>query len=165
MEKLKIEFNKLDMKFESTINDLTMHYKGLFQMPLPPFWLFLTLMNAATDIDEIWMGYVLRDDAISYLNELQDLFGAIKPFLHNNNIELKFPLSKISKKEIGDELPNVLFKEIVYCEYPSLKDGEYKPCGDCESCGKHQYYFDKNNDIQNEMNYNIVNEQVKKENV
>jgi hypothetical protein len=91
-----------------------------------PIWLFA--MNfTGCDYDEIQVGYVANDDAISYLDKIKETYKAMNWFYNDTEkrAELTFPISQVTKYEILQTLP-YKYKELVYsCENPFVLD-EYR---------------------------------------
>jgi 7-cyano-7-deazaguanine synthase in queuosine biosynthesis len=92
----------------------------------PTIWFFaIQYMN---EHDEIHMGYVLNDDAISYLDDFKKYYKSMD-FLFYKDYKrplLKFPLIKHMKEEIVKELPEKYFKHTFTCENPSLSDEKFE---------------------------------------
>jgi 7-cyano-7-deazaguanine synthase in queuosine biosynthesis len=102
----------------------------------PLVWAFCGLL-AGNNIDKVAIGYVLGDDAISYIPDLVAFRNAISQFC-NPLPELCFPLIKHHKKNVYDWLHAPLRKLAVWCENPSDKD--FKHCGKCNACRDHKFY-------------------------
>lgn len=86
-------------------------------------------------ISEIRLGYVVGDDAVSYIDDIKALFKAIRPLVDSDDLdgpELKFPLIKTKKIKIWENLPKDLRQMISVCENPRKQ----KHCGDCVPCRK-----------------------------
>lgn len=82
--------------------------------------------------DEVAISYVMNDDAISFLGDIQSLWKAHNPFFaHAGKLPpLKFPLSKEQKFNLFNELPPVLIPHLTWCE--SAFDMDF--CGCCTPC-------------------------------
>jgi 7-cyano-7-deazaguanine synthase in queuosine biosynthesis len=82
--------------------------------------------------EEVAIGYVLRDCAISFLKDIRNIWKSFG-YLHEANkiSPLVFPLIKQIKSELKLWLPSELYEMISFCEFP---DEEGKPCGVCTSC-------------------------------
>lgn len=108
-----------------------------------PLWITGLLYNQNHGVDELQIGYVMGDDAISYLEDIQSVY---KVFNKLNDCPLKklvFPLKKNNKYDMGHDLPQQYKNFIVSCEAPDNEkevdsDGilQYTPCGICVPCGK-----------------------------
>lgn len=148
----------------SRLGDIGMNDCNL-EMAQPPIWLFF-LASSSGNYDEIHLGYILNDCAISYLKEIENAFKAIYVFNKNKNIpKMKFPLIKTHKQQILNDLPKKYKKLTVTCENPRVKferdtylkmcsydfivDVEYKECGDCDTCEKKKKYCDSDIPLRN----------------
>lgn len=106
---------------------------------IPAIWWALD-----TQIDEVQLGYVCNDDAISYLPEIVSLYSGIAPFINGFNEQLPpltFPLIKYKKTWLKEWLPCEYFKLTVWCESPS---GEGTPCGNCSPCRRRKNELNEN---------------------
>lgn len=94
--------------------------------------------------DHVMIGYVMSDQALSYLDDLQSYWQAGEVF-HDydcgNYPELSFPITKLHKHDIMAYLhkchPELDYHH-VYCENPKIR-GEEKiiiACKECPSCKK-----------------------------
>lgn len=92
---------------------------------------YLTLPNYSyRKIDKFALGYVMNDDALSYLDELRNIFKTLNDFAESE-IELIFPIIKCHKMVMYNELPDILRNNITWCD----KNEEIlDPCGSCVSC-------------------------------
>lgn len=111
----------------------TSNWMPLLQMPI---WISAVMSTTPHDVQDICIGYVMNDCAISYLNELQALMKTYATKLCQPNFpKIKFPLSKINKEEIHNNILGELKQFVVWCEMPNKEsDGTFKPCGRCVSC-------------------------------
>jgi hypothetical protein len=104
-----------------------------------PIWIFTLLYCQSLDVDEIQIGYVMNDDAISYLSDIEKMYYSYQPVFDKMK-PIAFPLTKHSKNTMAHELPPQYMSLIVSCENPSItgnKSGkfiEYEPCGCCAPC-------------------------------
>jgi 7-cyano-7-deazaguanine synthase in queuosine biosynthesis len=123
-------------------------YSG-FPLQQPIVWMmgaaaFINKNNTPPEIDEIQLGYVMEDHALSWLNEIKNLFKAIMgmsmiPHHLINGKKYKlpkitFPMIKLSKYDVYGSVQNncpSIFKLCVTCETP-MEDGT--ACGHCHSC-------------------------------
>lgn len=76
------------------------------------------------------LGYVMNDDAISFLEEFRAINTALNG-LRQEPVEIEFPLSKTSKSTIIGRINSKLMEHVVWCESASETE---KPCGRCTSC-------------------------------
>lgn len=88
------------------------------------------ILLMAGEYDNIAIGYVMNDDAISWLNELKTLLESYRPFVYVFP-ELLTPLTKMRKQEIWNSLNDGLKKHVTWCEN---KDKILTSCGQCSSC-------------------------------
>lgn len=111
-----------------------------------PVWIYAAQFIQSYDLDEIQIAYVMNDDAISYLDDLQTLYKAYHALSHGEKeqIPLAFPLVKTSKKQILDGLPVKYRKHLWSCELPQSvgteEEPRYVPCnGECHPCRRYRY--------------------------
>lgn len=109
-----------------------------------PTWLF-TLQFMRGDYDELAIGYVMNDDAISYLNEIEAWYKAGRPFSkceEERDAKLVFPLSKFKKDEGLRGLPENIKSLTVWCESPEFDEGTQKwlACRRCHTCTAQKDY-------------------------
>jgi len=126
----RVEFNRAQMKVDIKVGDL---YSATLIQPV--LWI-MGCSIFSSSIDEIHLGYVMGDDAISYLPEIKRLYNAYKPFIHTyvRRPVLKFPLIKIKKTHIWNMIDDKLKKMISTCENPLIHDDVLSHCGKCKSC-------------------------------
>ena len=113
---------------------------GLIQAPI---WMLGAFLASGKDFDEIQMGYVQNDCAISYLEEIENLYEAFKPFSQQGKFpKITFPIIKKMKEEMINDLPSQ-YKRFTYsCENPNIiennkKETVYKYCGHCVPCERY----------------------------
>lgn len=106
-----------------------------------PIWILGMLYIQQKGIDEIQVGYIGNDDAVSYINDIKKIYNSYKSITINNYlIPLKFPLLKKHKFDIAKQLPKQYFNLIVSCENPRIIGSEndeiieYEPCCNCGAC-------------------------------
>lgn len=98
---------------------------------LPQFPMFLTCVyHLKNGYDKIAMGYVMNDDAISFLDDITNCYNSYRPLV-DHLPELIFPLIKKRKATVYDTLPEKLKPLVVWCENPSET---VSVCGTCCSC-------------------------------
>lgn len=105
-----------------------------------PIWI-IAMLYTQQFYDELQIGYVIGDDAISFLGDFKKLYKQYNKINDNKLIPLKFPLKKKSKMEINEELPSEYKNLVVSCESPKLINTnvdvyQYEPCGKCPPCVK-----------------------------
>lgn len=125
-----------------------------------PIWLFALNYVRDSDVDEIQIGYVSNDDAISYTDEITKTYENQRWFFNNEKIKTKltFPLVKEKKEQMLKDMRDTEYiKHVFSCENPTIveergektediygwkKDflGEYfvkyENCGNCVPCNK-----------------------------
>jgi len=106
-----------------------------------PIWIFAMLWINSRYYDEIHVGYVMGDDAIGYIDDIEYIYYSFNKIM-SEQIPIKFPLVKTQKSHIIRELPKKYTELTHSCENPynvtKLKDGgyDYKMCGICPACTK-----------------------------
>lgn len=106
-----------------------------------PIWIFGMVFLQSLAVDEIQVGYVANDDAISYLNDIQKIYKSYQSICEPM-IELKFPITKMKKWQMARELPKKYLNLTITCENPTIigskneKFVEYEPCCECDPCKK-----------------------------
>lgn len=130
-DKIKRVENILDFEL------ITTNYSvNLAQIPI---WISGILYYQSKRYDEIQIGYVMNDDAVSYIDVFKKIYESYSEIL-NEKIPIHFPLVKYSKVNIINNLPEEYHELITACENPRilnekyLEDIEYKPCGYCDAC-------------------------------
>lgn len=87
--------------------------------------------------DEIQIGYIMNDCAVSYIDEFKKAYKSLCFFTYTENKKypsLKFPLLKLTKQDIANSLPKKYFDLVWTCENPIYIDGNMKMCDECEPC-------------------------------
>lgn len=104
-----------------------------------PVWIFSLMFMQSMDVDEIQIGYVSNDDAISYLDDIQNIYKSYQVICEPMK-PLVFPLVKMKKSVMIRELPMQYRELIISCETPRIigdKNAEiirYEPCCECSPC-------------------------------
>lgn len=154
IEKLRNKFLlEFDYKIERIeyFSKFEINGRHVAHFPQPYLWLFNMIMLENWGYDEIQVGYVQNDDAISFLSEIKSIFNN-RLFDHfvgdSRRNKLKFPLIKTHKSTIiNDLLPKHYLIDTSSCENPIISNHQfrvengvlyrpYKPCGVCVSCKK-----------------------------
>ena len=153
LEKNRIELlyklfsNEFNKDYPSKLNHieyvLTAHVdanEGSLYFKQVPIWIMAMIFSQGIrGVEEIQVGYVSNDDAISYLKDIKNIYksyGAICESL----VPLKFPIIKMKKYQMADKLPSKYRDLVVSCENPRLDDCEhdgilgYTPCCECVPC-------------------------------
>ena len=129
--------------------------EGALYLRQVPVWILGLSFMQSMDIDEIQIGYVSNDDAISYLDDIQNIYKSYQAICEPMK-PLAFPLTKKHKWQIVDELPQQYMELIISCEGARIvneKDMdlvaknaygvsgvvfdhkiEYEPCCECVPC-------------------------------
>ena len=127
-------------------------YYHSFRLSQPVVWTFSLAIFCASfnqDIDEVQIGYISNDCAISYLEEIQNLWDCIYKFIQPTlqKPKLSFPLTKITKEEIYIEIQKKGFEKILhlfpFCEANAFETKLFS-CGTCPSCGKVKFLQETN---------------------
>ena len=137
------------------------------QLQQVPIWILGLQYSQIHGLDEIQIGYVMNDDAISYIDDIKDIYESYKG-ISRNQIPITFPLLKSKKEELFNELPKKYRDLTVACENPKIIGDEnadvldYEPCGDCPACERNikirNYFNDfplnyKNVQIENSVHH------------
>lgn len=128
-----LEKQKTIFTIDVVANENSLYFKQI------PIWILGALYSQGLNADEIQIGYVMNDDAISYLNDIQNIYRSYQ-VISEKLIPLKFPITKITKWQMARDLPERYFNHIVSCENPEIIGDinaeyiEYKPCCDCVPC-------------------------------
>ena len=171
VQQLKKDFPGRDINY-SCRNNIELNSCGL-ALPQPVIWTSMLAMSEFNSWDkpeEIQIGYILNDDAISYLVDIKKLYNKFTPFRNSPAPKLVFPLTKEPKQDLWKELksvndnyeqynkmtvtcenPNVdssLFRDKYYAalhnhEWEFLKDLKITECGNCHTCDKKVKHFGK----------------------
>jgi hypothetical protein len=142
------EFDDTKSMFErKQVNDLVFAIKvgvhaneGSLYFKQVPIWLFsVVFLQGMDNVDEIQIGYVSNDDAISYLDDIQNIYKSYQAISEPMK-PLVFPLTKMKKYKMAHELPKQYRDLIFSCEMAKIvgsKDAEiikYEACCDCVPC-------------------------------
>lgn len=100
---------------------------AFYQMPL---WISAVVCSTSDKVKEIAIGYIMNDDAISYLDDFRYIVRSFDAISKTPYPKIIFPLSKINKEMINSKLDRELKRHVVWCEMPENS----KPCGRCHSC-------------------------------
>jgi 7-cyano-7-deazaguanine synthase in queuosine biosynthesis len=145
--KLFGNINKLNNTFDITL-DAPGNAVIFKQMPI---WINCLISSICKDHNEVAMGYIMNDDAISYLDDIKKVYDSYEPLFNwryedVKMPEIKFPLAKVHKSEIFTTIPIELGKLTVFCENPLEGNaGEFIPCGHCHTCSKRKFYEEQGN--------------------
>lgn len=151
--------------------DMPIFYADMVPLQQPQLWTYaaylFSQLKENNSFDEVQLGYIMEDHALSYLDEIKQLWTAFNAFQHSlksNKIpQITFPLIKWSKemtiKYVVDNLPEIAH-HITFCETPT----ESGPCKRCHSCKKTYeagYELQMANltshlEFQNKLQYNFI---------
>lgn len=111
-------------------------HEGNMRIKQALIWLFGLLNTELAGFNEVAIGYVIGDVAISYIPDLQrtwQSFNALMINLTDDRIPpLVFPVSKLQKDELKRfYITDEMYSHIVSCEIPTPAGGS---CGHCEAC-------------------------------
>ena len=133
-EKTLIRDVEFAIKVSVHANEGSLYFKQV------PIWLFsVVFLQGMDNIDEIQIGYVSNDDAISYLEDIQNIYKSYQTISEPMK-PLAFPLTKKKKRDMAHELPKQYRDLIFSCEMATIigsKDAEiikYEACCDCVPC-------------------------------
>jgi hypothetical protein len=129
----RIEPIEYAIKIAVDANEGSLYFKQV------PIWIFSVVFLQGMNVDEVQIGYVCNDDAISYLEDIQNIYNAYQP-ISKPMKPLVFPITKMKKFEMAEELPEQYRKYIFSCENATIigkEDNEfieYEPCCECVPC-------------------------------
>ena len=134
ISKMRSYFSQYSFEFrgyqEIQISAIAKPGLHLNQVPILLLGLLYSL-NSEFD-SKVALGYIMNDDAISYLPEIKRVWKSYSHLLSQSTPPLEFPLIKTKKSEIYQQLPTSLKESITWCESEDQKLSE--PCGKCPSC-------------------------------
>jgi len=104
-----------------------------------PAWITgIMYSNELSEADEVHIGYVMNDSAISYLEDIKRIYYAYQGIVNKKLPRLMFPLIKLDKPMISNMLPERYKELTITCEVPRLalsgSGVKYFDCGDCDPC-------------------------------
>lgn len=108
---------------------------GTFLLKQPLLWMLPAAYFTSVEPDkynEVCIGYILKDDAISWLEDFKQIWKSLESLTLDGLPTLTFPLSKVPKSDL--KLPEELEACRVFCECPTKGEDDYKSCGRCEKC-------------------------------
>jgi 7-cyano-7-deazaguanine synthase in queuosine biosynthesis len=102
-----------------------------------PIWLLAAIEAIHLEVDEIALGYLASDDAFAHIEHLQSIYTAYQPLMFRERPPLTFPLLRLQKQQVIDQLDPRLRALCVHCENPVRDDsGALVPCKTCRICKK-----------------------------
>ena len=150
----KVDFEKISYKDEYCLNEYNLKGFDNFDLLQIPIWIFDAVVNnLQNEVDEIQIGYIMNDCAISYLNEIKKVYNSFNKLTNKKLIPFTFPLSKISKSTIINLLPEKYLKEVWTCEIDNFNFSfnyndldKNLPCGKCVPCKNYERLVEDNYD-------------------
>jgi hypothetical protein len=97
-----------------------------------PAWICSVICFADSQYTTAAIGYIMNDDAISYLTEIKAIYDSYRG-ISDNLPELEFPLLKVKKREAWYGLPETIRTHITWCE-----EAGHKTCT-CHACSRMFY--------------------------
>lgn len=128
--KQRYKFRHLGEIWKANITKFDQSHVSVSQVPL-----FLTsLLYNTSYYNKVAIGYVMNDDAISFIEDIKRIWYSYKNLTHypERFPEIEFPLIKMKKLQIYNSLPEEIRKYCTYCENPI--DDEIKGFINCEEC-------------------------------
>lgn len=138
-----------------------------------PIWILGLLFSQLNYLDEIQIGYVMNDDAVSYVDDIKKIYNSYNR-ISDKLTPIVFPLLKYKKDDLISQLPMKYRELTITCEEPTITNDpntyclggeteliEYDPCGRCPACRRiidNKYYGDdvpksyERNEIERSMN-------------
>lgn len=100
---------------------------SIFSLNYPPLFM-LTPYFVGSDTTEVAIGYVMNDDACSFIKEIETIYYSLRGITGQELPKLSFPLLKYKKETIWNTIPKELQSKVTWCELT-----ESIGC-DCPSC-------------------------------
>ena len=105
----------------------------------PGIWVPTAIPYLKQD-EDLWLGYIKSDDAITYLSQITATFDNLK-YICNKTGSVKYQLEHFTKAEIIYHLKRLkLYKHTWHCEGVGKTDAKKatkKPCHKCAPCMTH----------------------------
>lgn len=105
-------------------------------------WHIFMIMKSVSDHDYVALGYVMNDDAVSFLPEISTIYNSYSGIARSLP-ELVFPLVKTKKNQAYYNLPRELRESVTWCESTEPSDR----CGTCPSCKRMVEVLPTNEDL------------------
>jgi hypothetical protein len=121
------------LKVTVSTSEFSLYFKQI------PVWIFGTAFLQSLPVSEIQIGYVTNDDAVSFLEDIKKIYKSYQAICEPMK-RLTFPVSKVRKIEMAEQLPKQYLDLIFSCENATIigsEDAEiidYEPCCSCPSC-------------------------------
>lgn len=150
--------DKYDVKYDGVVAKFSAEkFSGNIDLSQPLAWIIGIAYTVASDIDEVAMGYVMNDDAISYLDEITTAFNGVRALLRSSP-KLVFPIKKMRKREIWDALPTNVREHLTWCE--STRSDNCGECGSCKRMKAENLWNSAWNEVSSEANIDEVNPRI-----
>ena len=131
------------ISYDPKIEEINLSYAEKVMLEQPLVWIigaYLFSQNGDQQIDEIQLGYIMEDQALSFLEEIKNLWNSLNkfqgPHLGNKIPKLTFPIIKYTKYRTMNIIANMIpeiFHLIHFCESPKE---DWTNCETCNSCKK-----------------------------
>ena len=99
----KVEYINYTLKIQVIESSSTLHFKQI------PIWILGLLFGQDKGLSEIQIGYVMNDDAVSYLDDIKKIYESYS-VISDELISITFPLYKYKKWQMLEELPEINLK-------------------------------------------------------
>jgi 7-cyano-7-deazaguanine synthase in queuosine biosynthesis len=137
IKKLRPLMDKYRFCYNGVMSTITVdRADGELGLGQPLLWL-TPLAYQTRHYDEVAIGYVSGDCAVSYIDDMRAVWKAYSGFSQSTEFfpEITFPLIKLTKQEIWNKMDPEIRELCVYCEDPS-DDEElgFVICGECTPC-------------------------------
>lgn len=144
-----------NFKYAGTLLSVDVYSGVLTKFSQMPVWMLALLCSGGTSSDYVAVGYCMADQAISHLDDLKSIWKSYESLTYTGKLpELVFPLAKVDKRTMVEELSEEVFAATTWCE------GINAPCGKCPPCWR-RMGMELMGDIPKHLH--VFNEQVIKE--
>lgn len=113
------------------------------QMPIH----ILSSLCSMSNTDEIWIGYVMGDQGLSYTDVLEKIWKSYELLWDITESEkpfpmLKFPIKRVNKRLITEGIDQEVLQFVTFCECDDQElNINNERCGVCDSCKRYDYEF------------------------
>ena len=99
---LRLKYNKSVDRFYNwgTQCSIDISVGGLLNLHQLPIWISTIPQIVTRQINQVAVGYVMNDDAISYLGDFRSIYNSFNTISNVKLPEIIFPLTKVKKEEI-----------------------------------------------------------------
>lgn len=108
------------------------HVSGRMSFHQAQWWLN-SIASIPKQYDKLAIGYVMNDDAISYLKDFENIVDSLN-LLTTEKIDVIFPIIKMKKGEMWDYISPEIKKFVTWCEDEDIENEDH--CGKCNPCRK-----------------------------